>query len=403
MATNKLTSLMLKRLGKGKHFDGAGLYIHVQAEGTGYWRLKYRFNGLEKAMSFGIYPEVSLAEARDRRDGARSLLRNGKDPMAERKAARASFRRSSSSGFPSAANAWLAFKAKGWKPATQRKANYVVESYLIPALKNQSIAALTSRQASDALIDIFDQAPTLASKARQYLNDITYYAIRQGWREEGHTLNLKGALPKHTKGHLPALTDLNHIPELLGALNSYPSIVVRNALKTALLTVQRPNEIVTMQWDHIDMERGLWTIPANLMKMEITHTVPLSRQALEILRELLPYSAGKTYVFPPLARQKTEHLHRDSLSKALREMGFGGKHTPHGFRAMFRTIAREQLGVDPDILETQLAHAKKGEVQSAYDRTQFIEKRQRVMQRWADYLDNFGSEDNIVPLVRKFS
>ena len=153
-----------------------------------------------------------------------------------------------------------------------------------------------------------------------------------------------------------------------------------------------------MEWSEVDFEAAEWLIPAGKMKTKHAHIVPLSMQALKTLREVLPYSSGRQFVFPPLYRQTTPHLHRDSLSNALRKMGFQGKHATHGFRGMFRTMARERLGIAADVLEAQLAHAKRDEIQKAYDRTLFVKERSEVMQAWADYLDKLGECQNLVAL-----
>ena len=153
----------------------------------------------------------------------------------------------------------------------------------------------------------------------------------------------------------------------------------------------------------VELEAAEWVIPAGKMKTKHAHLVPLSRQAVDTLRAMLPYSEGRQFVFPALYRQTTPHLHRDALSNALRNMGFQGKHATHGFRAMFRSAGRERLGIDSDVLEAQLAHAKRGEVQKAYDRTSFTDARRKAMQRWADYLDNLAVPGTVTPIREKKS
>jgi len=401
MIKDKLTALAIKHAKPGKHFDGGGLYLQVKDNGARYWRQKYRFGGKEHVLAFGTFPDVSLSEARERRDDARKLLRDGKNPATERKAIKASHRQAQDAGFAVVADAWLVFKSKGWKSETLRKAKYVINAYLIPSLKSHSIAALTTKQAMDVLLSIAENAPTLASKAQQYLGGIVKYAIHQGLREEGHILSLRGTLPSYDKGHMPAIDDPKEVPALLNSIDAYPSVITRSALKIANLTIRRPGEVAAARWAHIDLDKAEWTIPGEFMKMKKPHTVPLSTQAVAVLRVVEPYSIGQEFVFPALARQKSPHLSRDAMSKALREIGYQGKHVTHGFRGMFRTMAREQLGIDVDVLEAQLAHAKKGETQDAYDHAVFIEKRRRVMQAWADYLDNLRAGGKIIPIKRK--
>jgi len=399
--TNKLTAISIKNAKIGKHFDGGGLFLEVTSTGARYWRLKYRYGGKENRLGFGRSNEVSLAEARQRRDEARALLRDGKDPAAARKAIREAQRAGKKGPFPVVATAWLAFKRKEWAPETYRKAQYILDTYLIPALRRHSIATLSTKEAVKGLEHIGNKAPALAAKARQYLGGIVTYAIREGLREEGRFLSLRGAVPKHEKGNIPAATDPKEIIELLRAIDAYPNDIVRASLKLAMLTAMRPGIVASARWADIDLNIAEWSVPASMMKTRHAHIVPLPRQAISVLRDMKPLSDGAEYVFPPIAKQKTNHMHREAMSKALRSMGFKGRHSTHGFRGMLRTVARERLNADPDVLEAQLAHAKKGDVQKAYDRTTFNDERRRVMQSWANYLDNLRSGGKIVPIMRK--
>jgi integrase len=401
MATEagRLTAIKIKNAGSGKHFDGGGLYLDVRPNGARYWRLKYRFGGRENLLAFGTYPEVSLAEARERRTDARRFLRDGINPAVVRNAARAAARRDSDAAFPSIANAWLEFKRQEWADETYRKAKYVTETYLIPGLRAESLSTLSTRDAARVLAQIAEKAPSLASKARQYLSGIVNHAIRHGLRDDGRLLSLRGAVPKHGKGHIPAATDVREVVALVKAIDAYPTPVTRAALKLAMYTAMRPGIVASAKWSEIDLQAAEWHVPGERMKTGHAHIVSLPTQAVAVLREMLAYTEGKEYVFPPLARQATPHLHRDALSAALRRMGFQGRHATHGFRGMLRTVARERLGIDPDILEAQLAHAKKGEVQKAYDRTTFGESRRTAMQAWADYLDTLKS-GTVVPFKK---
>ena len=401
----KLKALTIKSLGPGKHFDGRGLYLHVKPGATKeqgrYWRMKYRYGGRENLLSFGVYPEVSLAEARGRRDVSRAMLRDGKDPAAVRDAARDAARRNTEAAFSRVAGAWLEFKQREWADETSRKAKYVTNAYLVPSLRGRSITMLTTKQAADVLAKIAEDTPTLANKARQYLGGIVAYAIRHGLREDGRLLSLRGAVPKHDKGHIPAATDPKEVAALAKAIDAYPTQVTRAALKLAMLTAMRPDIVASARWAEIDLDAAEWHVPGERMKTGHAHIVSLPTQAVAELQEMLVYSQGREYVFPPLARQKTPHLHRDSLSTALRRMGFRGRHSTHGFRGMLRTVARERLGIDPDVLEAQLAHAKKGDVQKAYDRTTFGDARRMAMQSWADYIDQLkAGTTKVAPIKR---
>lgn len=396
---NRLTAQAVKNAAPGKHFDGGGLYVEVTASGSRRWYLKYRRpDGRENRLSLGV--GLSLAEARDKRAKARALLRDGIDPAVERAERDAAAKRAAAASFPTVAEAWIEHSRRGWAPATLKKARYIIGDYLIPALRNQSIATLSSKAASDALGKI---PPTLAVMARSYLGRIVTYAIQEGLRDDGRLLSLRGAIPKAEKGHIPAAVNLADVRLVLEAVESYPVPVTRAALRIAMLTAQRPGNVAGMEWAEVDLDAAEWLLPAEKMKTRHAHIVPLSRQAVETLRGMLAYTDGRRYVFPPLARQTTQHLHRDALSAALRRKGLQGMHATHGFRGMFRTLARERLNVPADVLEAQLAHAKKDEIQKAYDRTAFIAERHKVMQAWADYLDTLRTGANVVPLRAKAS
>ncbi len=389
---NRLSAVKVKSAPFGKHFDGGGLFLDVKPTGARYWRMKYRYAGREKLLAFGVFPEVSLAEARRRRDAARVALRDGADPGALKAAAKHAQIVAQDALFPAVARRWLAHKRADWAAETYRKADYVITQYLAPALRNESIATLATPRTVAVLADIAKRAPVLAAKARQYVVGIVTYAIQHGLREDGRLLSLRGAMPKHSKGHIAAATTPQEIAALLRAIEQAATPVMRCALKLAMLTAMRPGVIASARWAEFDLDAGEWRVSGERMKTGHAHIVPLPTQALEVLREMAAYTHGREFVFPPLARQKTPHLHRDAMSSALRRMGFQGRHATHGFRGMLRTVARERLGVDVDVLEAQLAHAKRGDVQKAYDRTTFDDARRAAMQAWADYLDRLRAE-----------
>ena len=396
--SGKLTALATQNASIGRHFDGRGLYLEVLPSGSRIWRLKYRHAGKESRATFGHFPEVGLAEARRRRDEARAQLRDGTAPNAAKAAKAEADKRAANAAFPLVAAAWLKKMEPDWADATRRKAAYIVDTYLVPKLRRISLVTLTTKQAADALHGI---PPSLAVKARGYLGQIVAYAMQEGLREDGRVLSLRGALPKANGGHIPAAVDVAEVRELVRAVAAYPIHVTRAALTAAMLTAQRPGTIARMEWAEVDLDAGEWVIPGAKMKMKQAHVVPLSRQAVETLRGMLPYSAGRQFVFPALYRQKTPHLHREALSNALRTMGFQGKHATHGFRSTFRTMARERLGIAADVLEAQLAHVKKDAIQQAYDRAAFVAERKEVMQAWADYLDHLRESRKVIPMRTK--
>jgi len=369
-------------------WDGGGLHAIMAPSGERHWRLKYtRPDGRENRIALGNLREVTLAQARQYRDQARALLRNGTDPAVARATRRDEARRETAGAFEAVATDWLAHKAKEWAPETLRKATYVTTTYLVPRLRRTPISTLTTREAAEVLAWIAERAPTLAVKARQYLSGIVEFAIRHGLREDGRVLILRGAVPKHAKRHIPAATELRELAALVSAIDAYPSPVTRAALRLTMYTAMRPGVVASAHWDEVNLDAGEWQVSGARMKTRHAHIVPLPTQAVAELRALVPFTGGQGYVFPAQARQKTPHLHRDALSKSLRSLGFQGRHATHGFRASLRTIGRERLNIDLDVLEAQLAHAKKGEVAKAYDRTQHLDARRRDMQAWADFLD----------------
>jgi integrase len=251
------------------------------------------------------------------------------------------------------------------------------------------------------------KTPQLARKARQYAVNIVDHAINEGLRPDESALRLARSLPTFRSGHMPAVTDdEGKLGEVMRAIDAHGNRVVRAALTLAALTAMRSGVVASARWSEIDLEAGEWKIPgkepdgSNRMKTGQDYSTSLPEQALEVLREMHTRSAGEEYVFPPQARQKTPHLSRDALSKALRDMGFQGTHTTHGFRASLRTLGRERLGIDVDVLEAQLAHAPKDEVEAAYARVKFKEQRRVVMQAWADHLDKLKA-GNVVEFKRK--
>lgn len=380
-------------------WDGQGLHL-IDRAGSYCWRLKYtRPDGRENRLALGMYPDVSLAKARNDAAKARLQLSDGIDPGAARKSDTAENRRTVTATFERFALAWIKNKSPGWAEQTRRKAELVVNGYLVPALGKRDVRDITSADVLRVLRKMSGRAPALTKKAAGAAQAIIRLAITDGKREDGRLLdlNLRDNLPKHHKGHYAAATTKADVTAVMQAVRSIESEVTRAALLVCAYTAQRPGDVAAMRWADVDITGAEWIIPKT--KMGQSHVVPLSRQALELIERMQRFTAGDVYVFPALARQNTPHLHRDSLSKALREAGLKGKQTPHGLRATLRTVARERLGISADVLEAQLAHAKKGEVQAAYDRTGFVEERQRVMQAWADYLDGIGA-DNVTPIRR---
>jgi integrase len=404
MLTDKAIQALKPRERLYRVADSGGLCIEVTPNGTKLWRYRYRFGGRAKMMALGRWNEITLQEARDRHKDARKLLANGSDPMDTRRTTVDQQERLERARFPAIAAEWLEYKRKRVAAETFRKTKLVVENDLIPPLRRYTVDTLATKDVTPVLDKIEARAPNIAVKARQHLGGIVAFAIQKGLREDGKLLSLRGTLSKLDKGHIPAITRPAELRPLLLAIDAYSSPTTRAALLLASLTAMRPIIVATARWAHIDLDAAEWHVPGKLMKTGNDHIVPLPKQAVALLKASKGDKPGE-YVFPSPARQKTPHLHRDALSKALRDMGFQGKHATHGFRGTLRTMARERLGVDIDVLEAQLAHAKRGDVQKAYDRTTFDDQRIKVMQAWADYLDNIRKDPaaKVVEIKRKAS
>lgn len=398
--------------------DGGGLYLLVKPDGARLWRLDYRrpVTGKRNTLSLGTFPEVSLTRARDKLAEARKHLADGIDPGLQRQADKAARRAQVAADadaqlkvahgtFRAVAQSWLDGKRKTWAAETRRKAELVLTQYLLPAVGDADMATLSSRDVRPVLEAMAAKVPNLTRKARGYVARIVEHAMQHGFREDGRVLVLrseaiKDAFKEAKRGSIPAAINLADVRRVAQAVEEYPTPVTRAALKLAMFTAQRPGNVAAMEWSELDLEAAEWAIPGTKMKTGSAHVVPLAKQAVAELRAMQAFTDGKRYVFPPLARQRTPHLHRDALSSALRRMGLQGKHATHGFRAMFRTVARERLGIAADVLEAQLAHAKKDEVQKAYDRTAFLVERHATMQTWADYLDALRTGSSAIPLTR---
>lgn len=404
--------------------SGNGLYLCVAISGEKSWMVRYRLlDGRQRTIVIGEYPAVSLAQAKVKAEevhlsartgapvtGLRTEIKVAKSKLTQEElAARQAVEDARKHSFNAFSDAWLEANKPGWADETYRKAKYVVRKRLQPKIGNLDVRTLRSSDVTSLLREMAASTPSLAKKAIEYLNGVVTYCIQEGVRDDDQVLVLKGVLPSHKGGHIPAVTQEQGIGPLMSAIYAYEGFVVRNALLLAAWTTLRSGIVASARWSEIDLDKGEWAIPGledafhetgkrkNRMKTGHAHVVSLPLQAVAMLRDMRQYTAGREYVFPPVGKMKNKHLHRDALSKALREMGFGGKHAPHGFRTMLRTVAREKMKIDPDVLEAQLAHAKKDEIQSAYDRTQFSDERRVVMQAWADYLDHLKTGGKVAP------
>lgn len=397
-----LTDVQIRATKPGEtKYDGNGLELIVDAKGNKRWVLRYRrTDGRRNMLGLGSYPDVSASAARIAAEEIRQRLRQGIDPVDYKKSERLKQETSIRGTFKVIAEEWYSHKTKEWAKETARKAREILDDSLLPRLANKPVAEIASSDVKQVLLEIHERAPRLAIKARQYSNQIIHYAIQEGLREDGRELSLKGALPKCDKGHYAAVTKPSDLPALLKAIEGITSIYSKVALLTCLYTATRPGVVAGMRWDELNLDSKEWHIPANRMKMGNDHITPLPAQLITMLQQLRTLAGESPFVFPGVSDPINKHIHRDSLSKVLRENGMRDKTVTHGFRATFRTIARERLRIAPDVLEAQIAHAKKGEVQAAYDRTQFLDERHKLIQQWADYVDAMKNNKTVVPLFK---
>lgn len=404
-AINKLSDLKIRKAKPAEKvqrlFDGGGLYLEITPKGTKLWRQKYRFDGREKRLAHGVYPDVPLSLARERRDEARRLLARGVDPSAHRKAAKGD--PDAANSFETIAREWLA--KRDWVESYQIKVESWLANDVFPWLGAMDVGKVTAPDFLKVAQRVEARgAVESAHRILQNCGQIMRYAIATGRATYNPVPDLKGALPPTPERHYASITEPNKIGGLLRAIDGYSgSNVVRAALRLAPLVFVRPGELRQMEWSELDLDEAEWSIPAAKMKMRQAHLVPLSAQALAILREIEPLTGDGRFVFPG-GRTSLRPLSNNALNAALRQMGFDtGTMTAHGFRAMARTVIDEELKIRPDFIEHQLAHAVRDPNGRAYNRTSFLPERRDMMQRWADYLDTLKDGTGTVLPFRKAS
>jgi integrase len=398
----KLTDAKLRTLtAPGKHFDGGGLYLEVTAAGGRYWRLKYRHSGKEKRLALGVYPDVSLADARKARERARDELEAGNDPGELRKVAKAKATHEAVNTLQAVAGDWLRHQATGWEPVTAARIRASLETDVFPSLGARPLASIRPGEVMSVVKNIEARgAGDQAARVLQRIKAVYRWAVTHERIESNPMLDLVPSeiLRPRQVNHRAALSDRD-LPEFLGKLASYegdPHTV--NALRLLMLTATRPGEVRGARWAEFDLPACLWVIPAERMKMRNEHRVPLSRQAVEVLRTMESLSGARELVFPsPFYPSKP--LSENTFNSALARMGFKNAATAHGFRALFSTVANE-TGWNPDVIERQLAHKERNGVRAAYHRSTYLQDRERLMQWWADYLDG-RQAGNVVKLPQR--
>ena len=371
-----------------KLYDEQGLFIIIAANGGKWWRLKYFFNNKEKNMSLGTYPAISLKQARKIKDDARQLIAQGIDPSENKKAIKATKLGAAANSFEVIALEWIASHMANKASSHADKVKRRFETYIFPWLGNKAISDIT---APEVLLCVkrVQNANKLETAARtlQATGQVFRYAVQTGRAIRDITADLKGALPAAQVKHMAAFTEPQEVAQLLRALDGFKgSLVVQTALQLAPLVFVRPSELRTAKWADIDLDAGEWRYTVS--KTNTAHLVPLSTQAIALLKDIQPLTGHGEYVFTG-GHDPKKPMSEAAINAALKRLGFDTQKdiTGHGFRAMARTLLHERLNFAPEIIEHQLAHKVADALGSAYNRTKFIDQRKIMMQRYADYLD----------------
>jgi len=428
MPTDKLTDTTIRKAQPSdkpkKLSDGGGLYLELHPNGARYWRLKYRIAGTEKRLSLGVYPETTLAQARRRRDDARALIAEGTDPSSERKAskealkAKVEIQRIVADGkplpgtFESVAREWLTTVHTVKVSANHAERTRIrFEKDAFPWIGIRPIAEIDAPELLKVLRRVTERgAIETAHRLKDACGQVFRYGIASGLNDRNPAADLRDALPPVQTRHLAAIVDPKEAGKLLRDIVDYQGgLITRVALSLSALLLLRPGELRHMEWSWIDFDASQLTVPGEIMKRKKAdksgppHIVPLAPQAIQLLRELQPLTGAGLYVFPALTSAK-RCMSENTVRSALRRMGYGNDDmTAHGFRAMARTMAAERLGIAPEVIEAQLAHAVPDALGRAYNRTQYLEQRTELMAKWADYLDQLRKGADVLKLERRIA
>lgn len=367
--------------------DEKGMYLLVNMTGK-YFRFDYRYAGKRKTLALGVYPEVRLAEARDKRDDARKMIANGIDPGQVRKINKSAQIERAVNTFESIAREWHQKHSPNCAMSHSKKVIRRLELYIFPWLGSRPIAEITSSELLAVLRRIENRKfLETAHRVHQNCGQVFRYAIATGRALRDLSTDLRGALPPAKHKHMATITSPSKIGELLRAIDSYEGTpVAKSALQLAPLVFVRPGELRHAEWTEINLENSEWRIPAVKMKMKNPHIIPLSTQAMTILKEIFPITGAGKYVFPSI-RTNSRPMSDNTVLAALRRMGFTKEEmSGHGFRAMASTILHEQ-GWPSDVIERQLAHTERNRIKAAYNHAQHLQERKKMMQDWANYLE----------------
>ncbi|MBI3867413.1 MAG: tyrosine-type recombinase/integrase [Verrucomicrobia bacterium] len=367
--------------------DGEGMFLLVNPAGSKYWRLKYHYAGKEKLLALGVYPEVTLSDARERRAHARKALAAGSDPGEVKKTAKRLVVLKAENAFEPVAREWFEQRKHAWAANTAKLTKDRLERHLFPKLGKRPVAEITAAEILSVL-RVVESRGTLhtARRVMQSCGQVFMYAIATGRAERNPVPDLRGALKTPVSKHHSYLKAVD-LPEFLQKLETYDgALQTKLALRLLLLTFVRTTELRAAGWMELDFDKAEWRIPASRMKMKEEHMVPLSRQAVEVLRQLKKLTGNRQHLFPNQHSPKS-FMSENTMLYALYRMGYHSRTTGHGFRSTASTILNEH-GFMPDVIERQLAHCERNQVRAAYNHAQYLPERRKMMQWWADYLDS---------------
>lgn len=377
--------------------DEKGLYLLVQTTGGKLWRFDYRFLQKRKTLALGSYPEVTLANARERLDEARKMLANQTDPAEVKKAQKAGRLEQAANSFEVTARRWHASKAQ-WSEAYSKKMLNLMERDVFPWMGSKPIADLTPPDILTVVRRIKERGiHETADRALQCCRGTLRFAVAEGLIPSDPTRDIAGAVERPKTKHMASVTEPEQVAAILRSFDAFVGTFhVKQALLLSPLLFVRPGELRQAKWADIDFDESMWSIPAELMKMRRPHLVPLSTQAVAILKELRPMTGHLDYIFPN-GRDPKRPMSDAAVNAAMRRLGIDTQNelTGHGFRAMARTLLHERLNFPAEVIEQQLAHKTAGPLGEAYARAKFIDQRIEMMQAWADYLDKLKAGETV--------
>jgi integrase len=375
-----------------KLFHEKGLYLLINPNGSKYWRIKYRFSGKEKTLALGVYPEVTLSEATDQLANARTLIRNGSDPSLEKKREKLQQRISSDTTFEHVAKQWFALKGTQWRPSHFKRVKRSLELNIFPFIGSMPIEDIEAPLLRSVIEPIEKRgALDIAARVRQRCSSIFHFGIASGLCKSNPAESLKVVMTPPKRGHYPALPE-EEMPTFLAKIHAYDcNLQTKLAIRMMLLTFVRTVELIEARWEEFKFEDAIWLIPPNRMKLNRPHYVPLAHQTVECLQQLQAITGNYPYLFPKRGTTQ-EPMSNSTILRVIDRIGYKGRMTGHGFRSVASTILNESAQFDFDVIERQLSHEDKDDVRAAYNRSKYLPERRRMMQWWADRVDQMEQQ-----------